>query len=371
MIYKVTHLTSVHPRYDTRIFHKMCLSLLAQDSLQVNLVVADGKGDEIVSGLQIFDVGVGNGKIIDRITKVVNKVFRKAEELDSDIYHLHDPELIFIGLKLLNRGKLVIFDSHEDLPKQILGKHYLPFFAKFSLSLIIPFFEKIFLKRYSGIIAATPYIRDKFLKINSNTIDINNFPIIQDSFVPHRWKDKDREICYVGGIDRSRGIYEIVESLKFIDGIVLNLAGNFKQEEDRVSLMNQFTWPMVVEHGYLSKDEVNLIYQRSKIGLVTLHPQSNYIESLPVKLFEYMEAGLPIVASDFPIWRKIIEEADCGICVDPLNPKQISEAITFLLENDDCARNMGENGRRVILEKFNWDIERKKLLNFYEHLLSV
>lgn len=367
---KITHLTSAHQRYDTRIFLKMCRSLAENNQYEINLIVSDGKGDELKDSVHIFDVGINNGNRITRMTKTVKNVFEKAKELKSHIYHLHDPELIPIGIKLKKLGKKVIFDAHEDLPKQLINKPYLNKPLRVLFSKLFLIYEKIMFKKFDFIVAATPIIRDKILLINKNTIDVNNYPIIKKSSFIQNWENKKNEVCYVGGIDRSRGIYELVDTMNYTRNTVLNLAGNFKIKQEQEELLKHKGWNKVNSLGYLDKVGVDEVYERSKMGLVTLHPQINYIESLPVKMFEYMEASIPVIASNFPIWKTIIEEHKCGICVDPLNPKEIGQAINVLIENEDLAKTMGENGRRAVLEHFNWNIEVSKLYKLYNTIID-
>lgn len=365
---KITHLTSVHPRYDTRIFFKECSSLAKINNYDVSLIVADNLGDEEKNDIKIVDVGKLHGRI-NRIFKTTKKVLKKAIELDSDIYHLHDPELIPLGLKLKKLGKKVIFDSHEDVPKQLLGKPYLNKFILKVLSQTYLFYENKICKKFDYIITATSFIRDKFLKINSNSLDINNFPIVMELSAEISWTNKKNEVCYIGGITKIRGIKEIVKTMEYTQNIKLNLAGTFSEKDIENEVKNYNGWQNVNELGFLNREEVANVLYKSKVGLVTLHPIVNYQDALPVKMFEYMLAGIPVISSNFPLWEDIVEGNNCGLCVNPLNPKEIADAIGYLIDNPDIAKEMGENGRRAVEEKYNWKIEERKLFQLYERLI--
>ena len=336
----------------------------------VSLVVADGFGDESRDGVAITDVGKSPGRL-GRMLKTTERIWRKALQLGADVYHLHDPELIPVGLKLKRMGKRVIFDAHEDVPKQLLGKPYLGPVRLRILAGAFSRYESYACSKFDGIVAATPYIRDKFLSINSRTVDINNFPVLGELDMAINWASKQSEICYVGGIESIRGIKEVIAAMGQLPSTVrLNLAGRFSEPAVELATRAMPGWQRVNELGFVDRMGVREVLGRSVAGLVTLHPVINYLDALPVKMFEYMAAGIPPIASNFPLWREIVQINDCGLCVDPLDPAAIAGAIDYLITHPEEACRLGENGRRAVLKKYNWSIEEAKLLGFYDQVLS-
>ncbi len=368
---KICHMTSAHPRYDTRIFIKECCSL--SKKFDTYLVVADGKGNESLNNVHIIDAGKFNGRK-NRMLRATSAVYAKALQVDAKVYHLHDPELIPIGIKLKLKGKKVIFDAHEDLPNQIKNKHYLNGLMRYSLSNFAKQFEKFFCSKFDGIIvAAEPVIKNKFLKINANTVVVNNYPKLEElGEKEQNIQRTENEVCYVGGLTSIRGIVEIVEAISFTQNrIRLVLAGNFTEKHIQDQVEKLRGWEYTDFLGYVDRTTIKKVLGSASIGLVTLHPTPSYLNSMPVKMFEYMCAGIPVIASDFPLWKPIIEEHYCGICVDPLKAEEIARAIDFLVDNPEIAKQMGNNGKKLVEEKYSWEAEENILLKFYDDILGL
>lgn len=121
--------------------------------------------------------------------------------------------------------------------------------------------------------------------------------------------------------------------------------------------------------GRITRKEVNELYGTARAGIVIYQPAENHYESQPVKMFEYMAAGLPVIASNFPHWRTIVEDAKCGICVNPEDPIEVRQACIELLNNPQKGQKMGIAGRTAVINKYSWDSEEKKLLGLYKQLL--
>jgi len=363
---KVCHLTSVHTRYDTRIFLKECQSL-ASNGYKVSLVVADGLFDEYKEGVSIYDVGKTDSGRLNRFTKTTRKVYKKAIEIDADIYHFHDPELMPFGYLLKLKGKKVIYDTHEDLPRQLLSKPYLGNVSKKVLSFLIEKLENFFSSRFSAVVTATPFIRDRFLKSNTHTIDINNFPLLGELFDSSSSVVKKNQVCYIGGITEIRGIESLINACEKINGTLV-LAGKFQNKSLEQRMKSLDGWKNVDYRGFINREEAKVVLSESKAGIVTFFAEPNHINSQPNKMFEYMSAQLPVICSNFELWKSIIEVHNCGFCIYPEKDIEIANKINFLFENDNTVYDYGKNGREAVLKKFNWTIEENKLLKLYKNL---
>jgi glycosyltransferase involved in cell wall biosynthesis len=364
---KITHITSVHSRNDIRIFIKECSSL-ARKGYEVSLVVADGKGSEKRDGVSIVDAGAKEKSRHMRILKTASAAVKKAIATEADIYHLHDPELLLFSKELMRHGK-VIYDAHEDVPRQILSKGWIPRPLRKPLSFITEKVENHYVKRLNGVVTATPFIKKRFIKINTHSIDINNYPKLKELGDIEHASEKKRLICYVGGISTIRGIFEMVQAMQYVNGKLL-LAGNFSSEEEKAFARTLPGWEKVIELGFCDREQLKRVLALSSAGLVLFHPKPNHINSQPNKLFEYMGSGLPVVASSFPLWIKIVSSSKCGICVNPLNPKEIGKAINWILDNPKKTASMGRKGRKATQTNYNWETESKKLLNFYKKIVA-
>lgn len=363
----IVHLTSAHPRDDSRIFGKQCRSLAAHGH-RVTLIVADGRGDEDRDQVRILDAGPAQGRA-RRMLGATRRVYDRALALAPDVVQLHDPELLPAGLLLRRHGCKVVFDAHEDVPRQLLGKPWLPAWTRPALAALYARFESRACRRLDGVITATPHIRARFCAINAHTVDINNFPMPEEFPAATAWADKALQVCYVGGLSAIRGTAELVRACELLQSPVrVCLAGSFAEPAFARQLRAQPGWRRIDTAGTLARADVARLLGASRAGLVTLHPTPNHIEALPVKMFEYMAAGIPVIASDFPRWRAIVDGNACGLCVDPRDPPAIAAAIDYLANHPDIGRRMGENGRRAVLERYNWHTESTKLIDFYAHL---
>ena len=365
---KVCHVTSAHDSDDVRIFHKECVSL-ARAGYDVYLV-ARGESRED-NGVHV--IGVGDAPIgrLKRMTEFAGRVYKKALELDADIYHLHDPELLPYGLKLKKHGKKVIFDSHENYPAQILEKKYLPAPVRKVISDAFRKYETHSVKAFDIVIVPCTFDgKNIFDGRAKETALVANYPKTEDFYNAYNQNAKKKyDVCYCGGLTYQRGIYHLVKACGKA-GKHLLLAGRFSGEgfEEKVNSLPEFN---CVEYaGSVPNSEIPSLIQSSCIGANTLLNigQYHHMDTFGVKVYEYMSLGIPVIMPDYPYARKMIDEYKFGLCVNPENIEEIASAIQYLTDNPAQAHQMGLNGRKAVEQEFNWGTQEEKLVRLYKNI---
>ena len=371
-IRRVAHLTSVHDYRDHRIFFKECRTL-AEAGLAVTLI-APGNADAVIDGVRIRVVSPYRNRT-ERMTRTVWGVYRAAARENADLYHFHDPELIFVGLLLKLRGKRVIYDVHEDMTRTMLRKRWLPAPLIPLLPILaraIGIVESMAIRIFDATVLVIPMNERGFP--SNKCVLVRNFPLARE-FPPtvRPYHGRPPLAAYVGGIGAGRGAKDMVIAMSLIPMDLearLALAGWFQPPELESELRALPGFDRIDLLGDRSRDDVAKLLSEARIGLCVLHPVPGYPESYPVKLFEYMAAGIPVIASDFPVWRAIVEGAGCGMLVEPGQPAALAASLTFLLQNQEAAEAMGERGRRAMVDRYHWGPEGRRLVALYDRLLA-
>jgi glycosyltransferase involved in cell wall biosynthesis len=289
----------------------------------------------------------------------------------KSIIHFHDPELLPLSIFLRLFGYCLVYDAHEDVGRQLLSKPYIPLPLRGAAAKIVRQVEALAGQCLNGIVAATPAIASRFNR--ERVVTVQNFPI--NTFIDHvsleHYLERENRFGYVGALTELRGVCEIVAAIGLVPkqfAARLSLAGTFDSSGLDSKLKEQEQWQQVDFGGWITPELVPLMLAQQRAGLVLLHPTPAYMESYPIKLYEYMAAGLPVIASDFPLWREIVGRAQCGLLVNPLDVSEIASAMTWILQHPEESMAMGKRGRAAVLEKYNWVPEQEKLLTFYNDI---
>lgn len=366
---KICHVTCAHTRYDVRILKKECKSL-TDSGFEVVLVVCDEIENEDFDGVKIVSTGYQAQHRIDRFTKAVELTIRKALEIGADVYHLHDPELLRKAHLLVKTKKKVIFDAHEDTEMQIMDKEWIPQIIRKQISALFGFYAKKVMSRMDGLVTVTPKIVEKLKQYNDNVVMVTNYPIIGELQNSGEQEDKGQYVFFAGGVDPQWCHENIAKAIDKIEGVSYYFAG--RGNEEYVESIGENSKEKVKYLGLIPHDEVINYYKESLAGMALLKAFQVGKEGTlgNTKLFEVMEAGRPVICSDFRLWKEIIEEYNCGICVDCDDVDSISNTISYIMNHPDEASEMGNNGRRAILERYNWETQAKILVDFYNRVIE-
>ena len=373
---KVAHLTSVHHPFDIRIFHKEARTLV-RAGYEVTLVAPHERDEEVES---VHVLGVARGRTrLERMLFTTAQVFLRGLRLRAAIYHFHDPELIPVGLVLRALGKKVIYDIHEYNADTALRRHWIPTILRHLVSKGIQCLDHYAAAKMDGVVTVSEDMAELFrsrLRVRGPVIVVHNYPELPQVPCDDESTDPEPVAIYVGGLSKDRGLEVLLDAGERLKRVCprakLQLLGPLELAGVRKEYASVDQWQIRgVEYlGIVAHREVPNRLRRARVGLIPLLPTPNHLKAPLTKLFEYMLAGLPVVASDFGITRSIVRETGCGFLVPPGDPSALSGAVQALLADPVKAVEMGQRGRRAVLEKYNWTSEEKKLLALYEELLG-
>lgn len=379
---KIIHLACVHKSNDTRILVKECYSLARagydvtyytsidsaiddEDNKLVNIKfhTLDMRG--VALNRQVIQSIIARGKNKKKLIKIIAKE-------KPDVLHIHEMELMYV-IGIIRKKfpqMLVLYDVHEDNAEQYAPELVKIFGRKlgFLLKKIIDRFDMYYVRKADGVITVTPYLLNKLSNYNKNIVEIRNMPSDIDEGESNM-SGREAIVCYCGGLTEERGISTLCMIAADIHGQVLTAGPISDNYFNLLNTKYRDVWEKKVRYlGYLDREKVNELYSHAVVGMCTLRYNKNIYNAFPIKLFEYMAAGIPVICSNFPLWDKIVGEEKCGIVVDPEDGREILQAINLLLDNRALAQQMAENGKKAVKSKYNWKIEEEKLLKFYHKL---
>lgn len=365
----ICFITTRHPRDDIRIFHKECKSLV-ENGYSINLFVSDGLGDNEVSGIKITDVGLVKKNIFASLIKCC-RIFNAVKKGEFDAFHFHDPDFMFFALLLTYKQKKVFFDCHEDYFEQIRSKKQIPKFFRPFVLILFQLIVKLFTFRSAGIIGATEKVANPYFKFTNNIVTVKNFPILTEFCSERISMNKKFKVVYVGGISRERCALEMAKAIQHIDReIQFTMIGNIENLKLKESIRTIDTKNRIKILPSVGREEVIKALMNADLGLCFMWPVNGYEHALPTKIFEYMAVGIPFIGSNHEAIVNIVLETKSGLVSKTNCPADIAEKIKFLMSNPLERDKLGTNGRKAVLNGYNWGAEEKKLVSFYKKIIS-
>ena len=363
----VAHVSTVHSWQDPRIFDKECCSL-TQAGFEVHLITPDGNGEK-VDGVQVHALNKKINNRFERFFIASKKIFQQALELNPDIIHFHDPELIPEALKVNKRSEVeIIYDIHEDNTTAIKQREYVPELIKPLIIKLVDYYEQ---RAYEDLhtIVAEKYYQERF----AQATPILNYPVLD-------WLEERKNgpiypgLIYTGNVREDRGALHHAEILSYISDVEVWSIGRceeslYQQMKAKAGNRDDKLITRGVGDYVPFEKLVELYKSKNWLAGLALFPKSEHMQRKHLtKFFEYMAAGIPIIYSDMEEWKRLLEPLEVGVAVNPNDQNEIEEAILKLQNNTGLHNEMGRNGQKAVQEKFNWGQEEKKLIDFYNSL---
>jgi len=368
---RIVHVTTSHPSDDNRIFHKECATL--RDAGHEVTLIAQHHANQVVDGIIVYALPPAEG-FKERIFNLPPVAMDILADVDSDLVHYHDPELIPHMAKLRGKGRPLVYDMHENLSADIPAKSYIPKALKPLARFTVPRLLKSWL-RGQNVVFAVKEFPDLYPWVESYAVVQNLFKLAnlpdEASFSSPRFT-----LGYLGGMTEVRGCMLTLEVLDKLQdkGHDVGYEAVGPEMEGRLMEYQDITANRELKNvsfvGSLPLKEAYAHVMGCQAGLLLFQPSPNHENCCPNKLFEYMALGLPVIASNFSLIREVVDATGCGIVVDPTDIDEIAQAVEVLINDPAAAAEMGKRGQQAVHEKYSWQSAAKNLTEFYDRILS-
>jgi glycosyltransferase involved in cell wall biosynthesis len=368
---RVCHVISGYFRNDARVFLRQCLSL-KRAGYEVSIVTNDGEPDEILEGIAIVSCRLRwpRWKVL---AAAKHQFMDEVVRADADVYQLHSPELLPLVKPLKRLRKAVVYDAHEDLPRHMLEKEWVPSLFRRPLGFAAEQYFSRVLKQVDEVVTPHSHVVDHLQRTVGRGTLVANFPLVQDppSVTEAAFAARPATICYTGTVYAYSNQEATLDALSGLPGVRYRVAGQIG--EAHWQALKQFPAAGQMEFlGRVGQAELRALYTSCVAGLAIYDYKLNLGYKLGSygtnKVFEYMEAGLPLICTDYTLWQDIVDRYECGVCVSPGSVEEIRAAIAYVVSDRARAFRMGQNGRRAVLEEFNWTSEERKYLAVFQRI---
>lgn len=368
-------ITVVHRPLDVRIFHKQARTL-AEHGWEVTLIAPGETAEQIVEGVRVLGL-----PRLRRWQRLLNwlRALRLALRMGADIYHVHDPELLLLApaLRVFTR-KPIIYDVHEDYRLSILEKPWIPKPLRPFAGKVFNCLEMLLVRAVNVVVYVTPPIGQRYTGVARQCVQVANFAMCSQYQEEPTQERTPGLVIAVGGMTPIRGYDALLDAFKLVlethAEAKLLLVGT-ADSEDYGRQLQERAHSLGIEDrvefaGRLPFPEVRNALASASVAVLPYIPVSAHRVAYPTKLFEYMAAGVPCVASDLPLCKEIIEGARCGLVVSGGEPQALADGLLHLLKNPEAAREMGKRGRQAFLFQYTWEGEGKRLVELYDKLVA-
>ena len=367
---RICVVTSAHPLLDKRVFQRHA-KFLVDAGFEVHLVAPHSAARDEVDGVVVHGFQRRNG-YIGRFANL-RRIGRLAREVRADLYHLHDPDLLPVGLWLERTGRVpVVYDVHEDFPLAARTSRGLPPVVGALVGGAVGLVEGPMARRLSGIVCAHRPRLEELAAPGQERLFLPNYPprtIFGAEPVTVR---RARSAFYSGLLSYARGAGVILDAAAQSPDIRYVLYAEFlhppEAERFRADLATR-ALANVEWNGFVPFAQVPALLAAAGAGLMPWAATPQHLRGAqPSKLYEYMAAALPIVASDLPITRDLVAANACGVLHAPDDPADLVRVLRAVLDDPAGAEAMGRRGRQAFVERYNYESGARALVAMYERL---